>query len=152
MMATSPFFSATITTSQPCRTYIGPLSEFILYSTATSKSLFLSLPLPTSTTRYLPQHNQSPTVMNVYICNHCGPPSFLSYLRWMDNSPFFSKPFTLVLTLYPHYTQPSFLTHSFSWTLPPFCDSYYDLYSWTLDREHYLLVTYIKSLYIVVVL
>ena len=63
MLATSPF-SATLTTSQPCWTYIGPLSEFIPYSATTSKSSFLSLPLPTSTTRYLPQHNQSPTKLH----------------------------------------------------------------------------------------
>jgi len=44
-MATSPLFSATLTTSQPHRTYIGPPSEFILYSATTSKSSFLSLPL-----------------------------------------------------------------------------------------------------------
>jgi len=49
MMATLPFFSATFTTSHPCRTYIRPLLEFILYSNTTNKSLFLSLPLPTST-------------------------------------------------------------------------------------------------------
>jgi len=29
MMATSPLFSTTLTTSQPCQTYIGLLSEFI---------------------------------------------------------------------------------------------------------------------------
>jgi len=60
MMATSSLFSATLTTSHLRRTYIGPLSEFFLYSDTTKKSLFLSFPLPTSTMRYLPQHNQSP--------------------------------------------------------------------------------------------
>jgi len=53
------------TTSQPRWTYIGPPLEFILYSsTTTSKSSFLSLPLPTSTTCYLPQHNQSTTKLH----------------------------------------------------------------------------------------
>jgi len=64
MMATSPLFSATLTTSHPCQTYIRPPSEFILYSDTTNKSSFLSLPLPTSTTCYLPQHNQSPTMLH----------------------------------------------------------------------------------------
>jgi len=67
MMATLPLFSATLTTSHPCRTYIGPLSEFILYSDTTNKSSLLLLPLPTSTTCYLPQHNQSPTTL--YTCS-----------------------------------------------------------------------------------
>jgi len=52
MMATSPLFSATFTTSHPHQTYIGPPSEFFLYSNTTNKSAFLSLPLPTSTMRY----------------------------------------------------------------------------------------------------
>ena len=64
MMATSPLFSATLTTSHPRRTYIGPPSEFFLYSDTTNKSSFLSLPLPTSTMCYLPQHNQSPTMLH----------------------------------------------------------------------------------------
>jgi len=66
MMATSPFFSATLTTSHPHQTYIGPLSEFILYSDTTNKSSFLSLPFQTSTMRYLPQHNQSPTTLHTH--------------------------------------------------------------------------------------
>ena len=49
MMPNSPLFSATLTTSHPRRTYIGPPSEFFLYSDPTNKSAFLSLPLPTST-------------------------------------------------------------------------------------------------------
>jgi len=56
MMATSPLFSATLTTSQPRQTYIRPPSEFILYSVTTRKSSSLSLPLPTSTMCYSPQH------------------------------------------------------------------------------------------------
>jgi len=64
MMATLPLFSATLTTSHPHQTYIRPPSEFILYSNTTNKSSFLLLPLPTSTTRYLPQHNQSPTMLH----------------------------------------------------------------------------------------
>jgi len=64
MMATSPLFSATLTTSHPHQTYIGPPLEFFLYSDTTNKSSFLLLPLPTSTTRYLPQHNQSPTMLH----------------------------------------------------------------------------------------
>jgi len=34
------------------------------YSDTTNKSAFLSLPLPTSTMCYLPQHNQSPTMLH----------------------------------------------------------------------------------------
>ena len=49
MMATSPLFSATITTSHLCQTYIGALSEYFLHSDTTNKPTFLSLPLPTST-------------------------------------------------------------------------------------------------------
>jgi len=64
MMATSPLFSATFTTSHPCRTYIGPPSEYFLYSDTTNKPAFLSLPLPTSTMCHLPQHNQSPTMLH----------------------------------------------------------------------------------------
>jgi len=64
MMAPSPLFSATLTTSHPRWTYIGPPSEFFLYSNTTKKSSFLSLPLPTSTMHYLPQHNQSPTMLH----------------------------------------------------------------------------------------
>jgi len=52
MMAISPLFSATLTTSHPRRTYIGPLSKFFPYSDTTNKSAFLSLPLPTSTMPY----------------------------------------------------------------------------------------------------
>jgi len=52
MMATSPLFSATFTTSHPRRNYIGPPLDFIPYSDTTNKPAFLSLPLPTSTMRY----------------------------------------------------------------------------------------------------
>ena len=64
MMATSPLFGATLTTSHPHQTYNGPPSDFILYSDTTNKSSFLLLPLPTSTMHYLPQHNQSPTMLH----------------------------------------------------------------------------------------
>jgi len=64
MMADSPLFSATITTSHPCWTYIGAPLEYFLYSDTTNKPAFLSLPLPTSTMCYLPQHNQSPTTLH----------------------------------------------------------------------------------------
>ena len=64
MMATLPLFSATFTTSHPHQTYIGPPSEFFLYSDTTNKSSFLSLSLPTSTTHYPLQHNQSPTTLH----------------------------------------------------------------------------------------
>jgi len=64
MMATSPLFSATFTTGHPCRTYIRPPSEYFPYSNTTNKPAFLSLPLPTSTMCYLPQHNQSPTMLH----------------------------------------------------------------------------------------
>ena len=64
MMATLPLFSATLTTSHPHWTYIRPLLEFILYSNTTKKSSFLSFSLPTRTTHYLPQHNQSPTMLH----------------------------------------------------------------------------------------
>jgi len=37
-MADSPLFSATITTSHPCRTYIGAPSEYFLYSNTTNKT------------------------------------------------------------------------------------------------------------------
>jgi len=64
MMATSPLFSATFTTGHPRRTYIGPPSEYFPYSNTTNKPAFLPLPLPTSTMCYLPQHNQSPTMLH----------------------------------------------------------------------------------------
>ena len=66
MMAVSPLFSATITTGHPRRTYIRALSEYFLYSNTTNKPAFLSLPLPTSTMCYLPQHNQSPTMLHTH--------------------------------------------------------------------------------------
>ena len=37
-----------------------------LYSDTTNKSSFLSLSLPTSTMHYLPQHNQSPTMLHTH--------------------------------------------------------------------------------------
>ena len=40
-MATSPLFSATITTSYPCRTYIGALSEYFLHSVTTNTTCIL---------------------------------------------------------------------------------------------------------------
>ena len=64
MMADSPLFSATITTSHPHRTYIGAPSEYFLHSNTTNKPAFLSFPLPTSTMCYLPQHNQSPITLH----------------------------------------------------------------------------------------
>jgi len=64
MMAASPLFSATITTSHLCQTYIRALSEYLLYSDTTNKPTFLSLPLPTSTMCHLLQHNQSPTMLH----------------------------------------------------------------------------------------
>jgi len=60
MMAASPLFSATFTTSHPLQPYIGAPLEYFPYSNTTNKPAFLSLPLPTSTMCYLPQHNQSP--------------------------------------------------------------------------------------------
>ena len=41
MIATSPLFSATITTSHPRRTYIGALSEYFLHSATTNKTCIL---------------------------------------------------------------------------------------------------------------
>jgi len=64
MMATSPLFSATITTRHRRWTHIRALSEYFLHSDTTNKPTFLSLPLPTSTMCYLPQHNQSPTMLH----------------------------------------------------------------------------------------
>ena len=72
-MANSPLFSATITTGHPCRTYIGAPSEYFLHSDTTNKPAFLSLPLPTSTMCYLPQHNQCPTTLHtcsMFQANH----------------------------------------------------------------------------------
>jgi len=66
MMAASPLFSATFTTDHPCRTYIGAPLEYFLHSDTTNKSAFLSLSLPTSTMCYLPQHNQSPTMLHTH--------------------------------------------------------------------------------------
>jgi len=66
MMADSPLFSATITTSHPCFIYIGAPSEYFLHSDTIIKPAFLSLPLPTSTMCYLPQHNQSPTTLHTH--------------------------------------------------------------------------------------
>jgi len=66
MMADSPLFSDTITTGHPRWTYIGAPSEYFLHSNTTNKPAFLSLPLPTSTMCYLPQHNQSPTMLHTH--------------------------------------------------------------------------------------
>jgi len=66
MMATSPIVLYHPYHQPAHQTYIRPLLEFILYSATTSKSSFLSLPLPTSTMRYLPQHNQSPTTLHTH--------------------------------------------------------------------------------------
>jgi len=41
MMATSPLFSATITTGHPRRTYIGAPSEYFLHSTTTNTTCIL---------------------------------------------------------------------------------------------------------------
>ena len=41
MMATSPLFSATITTGHPRRTYIGALSEYFLHSATTNTTCIL---------------------------------------------------------------------------------------------------------------
>ena len=76
MMAASPLFSATIITGHLHRTYIGAPSEYFLHSATTNKPAFLSLSLPTSTMCFLPQHNQSPTMLhtcsmfqaNVMVC------------------------------------------------------------------------------------
>ena len=72
-MAASPLFSATVTTGHPHQTYIGALLEYFLHSDTTNKPAFLSLPLPTSTMCYLPQHNQSPTTLqkrSMFQANH----------------------------------------------------------------------------------
>ena len=66
MMAASPLFSATIITGHLSRTYIGAPSEYFLHSTTTKKPAFLSLSLPTSTMCFLPQHNQSPTMLHTH--------------------------------------------------------------------------------------
>ena len=66
MMAASTLFSAIITTSHPCQTYIGALSEYFFYSDTTNKPAFLSSPLPTSTMCYLLQHNQSLTMLHTH--------------------------------------------------------------------------------------
>jgi len=73
MMAASPLFSATITTSHPHWTYIRALSEYFLHSDTINKPAFLSLSLPTNTMCYLPQHNQSPTMLHtcsMFQANH----------------------------------------------------------------------------------
>ena len=77
MMAASPLFSATITTSHPHRTYnrtyIGALLEYFLHSATTNEPAFLSLSLPTSTMCFLLQHNQSPTMLHtcsMFQANH----------------------------------------------------------------------------------
>ena len=68
MMADSPLFSATITTSHPRWTYIGAPSEYFLHSTPLppTKPAFLSLSLPTSTMCFLLQHNHSPTMLHTH--------------------------------------------------------------------------------------
>jgi len=66
MMAASPLFSATITTGHPRQTYIGAPSESFLHSIPPTKPAFLSLSLPISTMCYLPQHNQSPTMLHTH--------------------------------------------------------------------------------------
>jgi len=72
-MAALPLFSATITIGHLHQTYIGAPSEYSLQSDTTNKPAFLSLPLPTSTMCYLPQHNQSPTMLHtcsMFQANH----------------------------------------------------------------------------------
>jgi len=58
---------AILTTSHPCRTYIGPPLEFILYSNTTNKSSFLSLPLPT---RAPPCSTHVPCCRSIILCTH----------------------------------------------------------------------------------
>jgi len=75
MMAASPLFSATIITGHPRWTYIGAPSEYFLHSTPLppTKPAFLSLSLPTSTMCFLPQHDQSPTMLHtrsMFQANH----------------------------------------------------------------------------------
>jgi len=53
------------------------------YSNTTNKPAFLSLPLPTSTMCYLPQHNQSPTTLHTHSmsqANHIAHPSVLEVM------------------------------------------------------------------------
>ena len=75
MMAASPLFSATFTTSHPCQTYIRPPLE---YFPTTNKSSFLSMPLPTSTMCHLPQHNQSLTTLHT---------CFMSQTNHIEHAP-----------------------------------------------------------------
>jgi len=111
MMAALPLFSATITTGHPCRTYIGAPSEYFLHSDTTNKPAFLSLSLPTSTMCYLPQHNQSPTMLHtcsMFQANHIAHAPVLEVMglgHHKDLRGFKLAPFGVqVSSLYVHST------------------------------------------------
>jgi len=66
MMAASPLFSATIITSYPHQNYIGPLSEFLLYSDTTNNLHSYHCHYQPAPMCYLLQHNQSPTMLHTH--------------------------------------------------------------------------------------
>jgi len=91
MMTTSPIVLYHPYHQPACQTYIGFPSEFILYSTTSRKSSFLSLPLPTSTMHYLPQHNQRPTKLHtcsMLQANHTTHTPFLEVMGFCCHKDF----------------------------------------------------------------
>jgi len=72
MMATSPLFSATITTGHLRQTYIGAPSEYFPYSNTTNTTCILIIVI-TNQHHVLSQHNQSPTMLHtrsMFQANH----------------------------------------------------------------------------------
>ena len=75
MMATSPLFSATITTGHPCRTYIGAPSEYFPYSDTTNQTCILIIVITNQhhvlSTAAQPQPHHAPHMFHVLGQSHC---------------------------------------------------------------------------------
>jgi len=74
MMATSPLFSATITTGHPCRTYIGAPSEYFPYSDTTNQTCILIIVITNQhhvlSTAAQPQPHHAPHMFHVLGQSH----------------------------------------------------------------------------------
>ena len=75
MMAASPLFSATITTSHPRRTYIGPPSEYFLHSAITNKTCIPIIAITNQhhvlSTAAQPEPHHAPHTFHVPGQSHC---------------------------------------------------------------------------------
>ena len=74
-MATPPLFSATITTSHLCRTYIGALSEYFSYSDTTNTTCILIIFITNQhhvlSTAAQPEPHHAPHMFHVPGQSHC---------------------------------------------------------------------------------